>query len=108
MSYRKGELTKAGIDTGWPHQIARLASLSTMKQGDAIREFCADLSLCPRGHRVIWEDEWYNVYCFAKREDAEAFMMHLGGEWFDPRDRGRAPNWHFWYKGKHANKPLKR
>lgn len=108
MSYRKGELTKAQVDRDWPHQIARLSSLGTMKQGDVIAAFCANLSLCKRSHRVVWEDEWYNVYCFGKREDAEAFLERFGGEWFDPRERGRGHHWHFWYKGKYANKPMQR
>ncbi|AOF91661.1 hypothetical protein [Sinorhizobium sp. RAC02] len=104
MSRRKGELTSAGIDSGWPHQIARLASLGTMEQGDVIAKFCSSLSLCPRGHSVVWEAEWHRVYCFAKLEDAEAFLAHFGGEWFDPRDRGRGHKWHFWYKGRAKEK----
>lgn len=108
MGYRKGELTPAGVDRDWPFQIARLHSLGTGKQSDLIDEFCANLSLSPRGHSVVWESEWYQVYCFAKQEDAEAFLQHFGGEWFDPRERGRGHKWHFWYKGKFANKPVRR
>jgi len=58
-------------------------------------------------HSVAWEDEWYQVYCFSKREDAEAFLQHFGGEWFDPRERGLGHKWHFWYKGKFANKRVR-
>jgi hypothetical protein len=108
MGYRKGELTPAGVDLGWPHQVARLHDLGTGKQGDVIHAFCKDLSLCVRGHRVVWENDWYNIYCFAQREHAEAFMAQFGGELFDPRERGRGHKWHFWYKGKFANKPMGR
>jgi hypothetical protein len=108
MSYRKGELTTAGINEGWPHQIARLSSLGTMKQADVIAAFCANLSLCPRGHTVVWEGEWHRVYCFARREDAEAFLERFGGEWFDPRDKGSGHYWHFWYKGRAAAKDAKK
>lgn len=107
MGYRKGELSPADVDQGWPYQIARLNALGTMKQGDVIRDFCKNLSLCPRGHSVVWEGDWYNVYCFAKREDAEAFLVQFSGEWFDPRERGRGHKWHFWYKGKFAAKPVR-
>ena len=67
-----------------------------------------DLSLCARGHRVVWENDWYNIYCFAQREYAETFMSQFGREWFAPRERGRGHKWHFRYKGKFANKPAKR
>ena len=99
MSRRKGELTPAGVDHGWPHQVAILASLCTGKQGDVHAEFCKGLSLCVRGHSVVWEDDWYNVKCFALREDAEAFMARFGGEWFDPREKGKRDEWFMWRKG---------
>ena len=53
---RKGELSPAGVDKGWPHQVALLADKCTGKNTAVIREFCKDLSLCPRGHSVMWED----------------------------------------------------
>ncbi|MCW5686559.1 MAG: hypothetical protein KIT85_19360 [Pseudolabrys sp.] len=30
---------------------------------------------------------WYNVYCFAKPEQAEAFRQRFGGKPFDPKKR---------------------
>jgi hypothetical protein len=53
----------------------------------AIHAFCAELSLCLRGHAVFYEDEWFNVYCFEKAEDAEKFLKRFGGERFDPKQR---------------------
>jgi hypothetical protein len=99
MSRRKGELTPAGVDRGWPHQVAILGDLCTGKKGEAQADFCKDLSMCVRGHRVVWQDEWYNVRCFAIREHAQAFMQAFGGEWFDPREKGRGDEWHLWRKG---------
>jgi hypothetical protein len=40
------------------------------------------------GH-AVFEKEWFNVYCFAKPEDAEKFMQRFGGEKFDPSQRGK-------------------
>jgi hypothetical protein len=59
----------------------------------AIHEFCKELSLCSRGHAVFHGDQWFNVYCFFERGDAEKFMQRFGGEWFDPRQRGKGSNW---------------
>jgi hypothetical protein len=63
-----------------------------------IHEFCKGLSLCLRGHSVTREDEWFNVYCFSERADAENFMAKFGGEKFDPRQRGRGRSWARWRK----------
>src|SRR4051794_24177833 len=59
----KGELSPAGLDAAW-HQVALPAGACTERNTEIIREFCRDLPLCARGHMVMWEDVWYNVYCF--------------------------------------------
>lgn len=99
MSRRKGELTPAGIDRGWPFQIALLAELSLGKAGEEQFEFCRELMRCSRGHSVFHNDRHYNVHCFATKAGAEAFLERFGGEWFDPRERGRGVNWSRWNKG---------
>jgi hypothetical protein len=66
------------------------------QQHRIIREFCRDLSLCPRGHSVMWSDAWYQVFCFAQREHAGQFMARFGGEWFDPKQRGKGGHWARW------------
>jgi hypothetical protein len=65
----------------------------TWKNYNAIHAFCADLSLCPRGHSIFKDDQWHRVYCFAEREHAEKFQAHFGGEWFDPATRARGSSW---------------
>jgi hypothetical protein len=95
---RKGELSPAAIDRGWPHQVVQPARGCEGGGYNEIHEFCRDLSLCPRGHAVFHEDEWFNVYCFAEREDAEKFMQRFGGDWFDPKQRGKGSNWARWKK----------
>jgi hypothetical protein len=96
--YRKGELSPDGVDRGWPHQVALPASVSEGSGYKIVHDFCADLSLCARGHRVYHDDKWFNVYCFAVAADAEKFMARFGGEKFDPRQRGKGRNWMRWRK----------
>jgi hypothetical protein len=95
MSRRKGELTGAGIDYGWPHQVAFPARQGS-KDYHVIADFCRDLTLCPRGHSVFHNNEWFQVYCFAEAEHAAKFMARFGGERFDPDDRGRGAAWAQW------------
>ena len=98
MIYRKGELSPARIDRGWPHQVALRASACEGGGYKVIHDFCKDLSLCPRGHSVFHEGEWYHVHCFAEASDAEKFMRRFGGETFDPKQRGKGSNWARWNK----------
>lgn len=93
MGRRKGELTRHSINRGWPHQVILPARLCTAASYDIVRDFCLDLSLCPRGHSVVVNDEWHRVFCFAKSEDADTFRARFGGEVFDFR-RLRAKAWH--------------
>jgi hypothetical protein len=89
---------RASIDRDWPHQVALPASASANCGYKTIHAFCKDLSLCPRGHSVFHEDQWFNVYCFAEASDAENFMKRFGGEKFSPKQRGRGSNWARWKK----------
>jgi hypothetical protein len=96
--YRKGELSPAAVDRGWPHQVALPEPHATGARHEVIRVFCKDLSLCPRGHAVHRDDQWWQVFCFAEQEHAEKFMQRFGGEKFDPRRRGKGSNWARWRK----------
>jgi hypothetical protein len=99
MVYRKGELSPAAVDRGWPHQVALDADLCTSKNYEIHAAFNKGLSLCVRGHSVNYEGRWYQVFCYSLKEDAEAFMARFGGDWFDPKSRGKGANW-MRYKGK--------
>ena len=99
MVCRKGELSKAGIERGWPYQMALREDLCTSRNHDIQRDFNQGLSLCSRGNSVVYDSQWYRVFCYSLKEDAEAFMARFGGEWFDPRDRGKGANWSKWHKG---------
>lgn len=89
MVHRKGELKKASIDRGWPHQVA-LPSPQVVAEFVTIREFCAGLSLCIRGHWFRRNGLDYVVHCFAEREHAERFATRFDGEHMSPETR---PPW---------------
>ena len=95
---RKGELSPAGVDRGWPHQVAMRQSLATGKNFNIIHAFCKDLSICPRGHFVFYENEFWQVFCFEKLEDADKLIQRFGGERFDPKQRGKGADWARWNK----------
>jgi hypothetical protein len=99
MGRRKGELSAAGIDSGWPHQVVLPARLCERGSGyKEIHEFCAPLTLCSRGHSLYHHGQWFHVYCFRERADAQKFLERFGGEKFDPAERGRGANWARWRK----------
>jgi len=91
MSRRKGELTKAGIDRGWSHQVAHPERLSCREHWRAHHAFIEEhkLSLGPRGHSFVRDGEWYNVKCFAELAHAQIFIARFGGEYMTPHTRPR-------------------
>lgn len=95
---RKGELSPAAVDRGWPHQVALPASACQADGYKKVHAFCAQLSLCPRGYAVFHDGQWFNIYCFAEAADAEKFKKRFGGEKFDPKQRGKGSNWARWKK----------
>ena len=82
----------------WPHQVALAASVSEGSGYKIVHDFGDALSLCPRGHCVRHDEQWFNVYCFADAADAEKFTTRFGGEKFDPAQRGKGQNWMQWKK----------
>lgn len=94
MVRRKGELTAARIDRDWPHQVA--VELRDGDSFDSIRPVGDLSSLCLRGHSVNDGERTYRVFCFADAGQAERFRLFMGGERFDPRDRGRGRHWMQW------------
>ena len=95
---RKGELSPAGIDRGWPHQVVLPARFCERGGYNEIHEFCAGLTLCSRGHALYHDGQWFHVYCFKQPADTQNFLEKFGGERFDPSERGRGANWVRWRK----------
>lgn len=87
MVYRKGELSKAAIDRGWPHQVAMEERFCTGHNYCKLRYFCAELSLCQRGHTFYRDGTFFNVFCFAVATHALAFQARFGGELLCPKTR---------------------
>lgn len=106
MVYRKGELSPAAIDKGWPHQVAlgQLGAREQYHRHEEITVECAGRSRCDRGHAVFHDGSWWNINCFADPADAAWFLKRFGGELFDPRDRGRGTSWARWHKGRAAER----
>ena len=73
MSRRKGELTAALIDRGWPHQVALPEEACAGNNYKIHADFCRDLSLCPRGKAVFHGDQWWRVFCFQIRSTPMPF-----------------------------------
>lgn len=88
---RRGELSSAGIDRGWPHQVALPEGAYVGHRYRTLYYFIEreGLSLNTRGHTFMRDDVWHHVFCFAEREHAELFRSKFGGEWMDPKDRPR-------------------
>lgn len=91
MSRRKGELSKFRIDEEWPFQVSLPSRLTVGPAYVMVRMFAEKLSLAPRGHSFVRDGEYWSTWCFAKREDAEAFQAKFGGEIIAPKDRPRWP-----------------
>ena len=93
MSKSRARLSPAGVDTNYPHQITMSAEQGLGSNFYAVQDFCKDLSISPLGHSYFENDRWYHVYCFKEKTHAEAFQERFGGEWFDPKTRGRGSRW---------------
>ena len=71
MVYRKGELTKAAIDRGWPHQVALPTPISFLWD---IQDLRKGLSLCQRTMAFYRDGVHDACFCFAERSDAQKFQ----------------------------------
>jgi hypothetical protein len=94
MGRRRGELSSGTIDREYPHQVIVPWSVLSGGYYNFIRYFCEGLSVAPRGHSIVKDDEWHYVFCFRDKADAEKFQTRFGGERFDPATRGRGSRWH--------------
>lgn len=89
MVYRKGELSSAAVDRGWPWQVAMEERYCTGHNFYKLRYFCAELSLCQRGHAFYRDGVFFNVFCFSEASHAEAFAERFGGELMHASKRPR-------------------
>ena len=87
---RKGELSAAGIDRGWPQQVVLPARLCERDGYNEIHEFCRDLTLCSRGHALYHDGQWFHVYCFKEQSDAQKFIDRFGAAPMGRREKNSA------------------
>ena len=95
---RKGELSAAAIDRQWPYQVALPADRVGGSNYDVIRQASDEYRGCPRGHSVVHDGVWYQVFCFSTPQAAAKFQVRFGGEPFNPKHRGRGRAWSKWNK----------
>lgn len=103
---RKGELSPAGVDRGWPYQVA--VEMTGGNGFGHVPSVGPLSSLCSRGHEVGHDGKRYRVFCFSDPDQAKRFKESIRGLDFDPRDRGKGADWSAWYRGRAAERDAKR
>jgi len=75
---RKGEVPRAELMRRWPHHVALSAdAVRGLDKSNMVRRFANTLSVAPLTY-FLGRD--FVVFCFAVREDAEAFCQRFAGE----------------------------
>ena len=94
MSRSRGALTKTMVDRNFPHQVMLRNDAKFRKHLWAVSGQAAKLGASPLGHHFYFDEEgdYYSVYCFLSRDNAETFLKAWSGEWISPDDR-RKKDW---------------
>ena len=105
MSHRQTRFERAD-EGSFPFCVAVKAEKCSGVNYGIQRDFCAvhKLQISKHGHSVIYENDWYCVFRFAKKEHADMFMKAFDGEPFHPAEKGRGKHWMQWKKGSYKPK----
>ena len=88
MSHRQTRMERAD-EGSFPYWGALIEEKCIGANFHVHQEFCRThgLSLSKYGPAVVWQHEWYQVFRFARPEDAS--------------EKGKGKNWAQWRKGSH-------
>ena len=78
---RKGPIDRRQLQRQWPHHVALpTEAVRGVANSETVRSFAGTLSAAPLTYALIRDEAHFEVFCFAKPEDAQAFAERFGGE----------------------------
>jgi hypothetical protein len=94
---RKGELSNAVLDRGWPHHAVIPADRCTGAAYNPAHER-AEVMGCALRVLHIHRGRHFLVFRFREPEQAVALAAEFGGETYHALERGRGSGWEKWRK----------
>src|ERR1700730_11218504 len=106
MSHRQTRIEQAA-EGSFPFWVALVEEKCTGANYDKHRNFCKvhGLTLSKHGHSVVWQREWYCVFCFGHQEHEDTLKKECCGKRMHPSERGKGKRWATWKKGTYRPKP---
>ena len=80
MTRARGQSSKTVRNRDFPFQVAVVAETVRGKALDRAISFHKVNRVPIRTHSTFVDDNWYDTYCFARRQHAESFQLLFGGD----------------------------